>query len=88
MYNFTKTGNETQLNEDKDNFDVLYKKFEQTHPDSNFLELYGWNGSQAKPNQYCNAFINGIVKTTMHAGGHALMMSALRGGGPMGIEHT
>ena len=63
---------------DKDNFDVLYKKFEQTHPDSNFLKLYGWNGSEAKPTNYSNAFINGILKTTMHAGEYTHMTSALR----------
>ena len=49
-----------------DNLEVLLKKFARDH-DSNFLSLYGWGGKIAEPCSWSNAYVNGMVKTSMHA---------------------
>ena len=49
------------------NLEMRLKKFSKDHPTSNFLELYGWGGKLAEPRNWSNVFVNGLVKTSMHA---------------------
>ena len=51
---------------DEGNLQMMLDAFENSHPNSNFLRLYGFGGSQAEPTSWSCAYVNGLTKTSMH----------------------